>query len=150
MTTVELAAELDVDAQTIGGHLAELGRASLLSTRKDGHRRLLALRRGALDELAECCAAQTDTEHSEVLPDVPDSVSQFFSGSRLSSFPARQSKKVEVLRALVRDFEPGIYCFEAEVNQILLRRYADFATLRRALIDEGMMWRSGGIYRRAI
>jgi DNA-binding transcriptional ArsR family regulator len=149
MTVEDLVAELQTDPLVIGRHLAELGKAALVSTRKDGQRRLLSLRRETLIELAEWCAEQLrETESREPPLDVPESVRQFFSGARLSSFPARHSKKIEVLGVLVRDFETGMDYTESEVNQILLNRYPDFATLRRALIDEGLMIRAGGIYRR--
>ena len=149
MTVEELTAELEIDARTIGSHLAELGNASLVITRKEGHRRLLSLRREALAELAEWCATQLEGADSSEPPlDVPDGVRQFFSGRRLTSFPARQAKKLEVLRVLARDFEADINYSEAEINQILLKRYPDFATLRRALIDEGLMTRGDGVYRR--
>ena len=149
-TTEQLALETGLELSTVGEHLAVLGRARLISTRKVGHRRLLALRQEGLNDLGAWSsdliagAAVGD----EPVEDVPHGVRQFFTGRRLDSFPARQSRKIEVLSVLVRDFEPGNEYSEAEVNQILLKRYPDFATLRRALIDEGMMTRRAGVYRR--
>jgi hypothetical protein len=148
MTVEELVNELELDAATVGKHLAVLGNAALVSTRKDGNRRLLSLRLEALAELSDWCAAQQEDDEPPF--EVPDGVRQFFARGRLISFPARQSKKIEVLRVLVQDFDPGVDYSESEVNQILLKRYPDFATLRRALIDEGMMTRTSGIYRRSI
>lgn len=150
LTVEELTNELGIDASIVGKHLAELGKASLVVTRKDAHHRLLSLRQDTLAELAEWCGSQ-DVGFSETEPllEVPEGVRQFFSGSLLSSFPARQTKKIEVLHVLVRDFEPGVSYSEADVNLILLKRYPDFATLRRALIDEGMMTRRNGVYVRA-
>jgi hypothetical protein len=37
---------------------------------------------------------------------------------------------------------------EAEVNAVIGRHHADFATLRRELIASGLMTRQHGIYRR--
>lgn len=65
---------------------------------------------------------------------------------RLVSIPAHRKKRVAVLRWLAEDFRPGRQYAEAEVNRIISRRYPDFATLRRYLVDEELMQRSGGIY----
>ena len=150
LTTEQLASETTLDPMTVSNHLAILGRSGLISTRKDGHRRLLALRPDRLTELA----AWSDNALSSVAVEddlaevVAEGVRQFFSGRRLTSFPAQQARKVEVLSVLIRDFEPGAEYAETEVNQILGARHPDFATLRRALIDEGLMTRRSGIYRR--
>lgn len=58
-----------------------------------------------------------------------------------------------MLRRLVQEFEPGIRYTEAQVNMILGTFHADHATLRRYLVDEGLLdrapasgtyWRIGG------
>jgi hypothetical protein len=38
---------------------------------------------------------------------------------------------------------------EGEVNKILQRHHADYASLRRYLVDAGLMQRESGIYRRS-
>ncbi|TMK77645.1 MAG: DUF2087 domain-containing protein [Actinobacteria bacterium] len=56
-----------------------------------------------------------------------------------------------VLTRLALEFEPGVHYREADVNTQLKRYHADYASLRRALVDEGLLsrragsyWRSGG------
>jgi len=68
---------------------------------------------------------------------------------RLLAIPARQKKRVSVLRWLVEDFEPGRRYPETEINQIIGRRHWDFAALRRYLVDEELMQRRNSIYWRA-
>lgn len=150
MTSDELATGAGLDITTVREHLAILGKASLLSTRKDGHRRLLTLRQDTLTEFTDWCADElrTTTPLDESRGRIPATVRPFFEDGRLVSFPARQARKVEVLRILIEDFESGVEYREAEINQILLKRHPDFATLRRSLIDEGLMVRNGGVYRR--
>jgi hypothetical protein len=65
---------------------------------------------------------------------------------RLISIPVQRKKRLAVLRWLVEDFQPGRLYAEAEVNRIIGRRHADFAALRRHLVDEELMQRRRGVY----
>ena len=65
---------------------------------------------------------------------------------RLISIPVQRKKRFAVLRWLVEDFQPGRLYAESEVNRIISRRYADFASLRRFLVDEELMQRRRGVY----
>jgi hypothetical protein len=74
----------------------------------------------------------------------------FFRDGRLISIPAKDKKKLVVLRHLVA------LCFaedraypEKEVNQRLALHHPDVAALRRYLVDSGLMTRDAGEYRRA-
>jgi hypothetical protein len=68
---------------------------------------------------------------------------------RLLAIPAQHKKRLSMLRWLVEDFELGRRYPETEVNQIIGRRYWDFAALRRFLVDEELMQRRNSIYWRA-
>jgi hypothetical protein len=150
VTVEQLASEICLDSTTLGMQLAILGRAGLITTRKDAHRRLLSLRHQATSALEAWGRNRLapDLARTDTVDSVPPSVRHFFDGHRLKSFPARHSRKLDVLSVLIGDFDPEKDYSEADVNQILLERHPDFATLRRALIDEGMMNRAGGVYRR--
>lgn len=76
-------------------------------------------------------------------------LSRFFSGRRLTSIPSQASKRRLVLERLVQEFEPGLHYDEREVNFQLQLFYADYATLRRYLVDEGLMTRADGSYWRS-
>jgi hypothetical protein len=54
-----------------------------------------------------------------------------------------------VLQRLALEFEPGVRYPEAEVDRILGRFHDDHATLRQALVDEGLLDRAHGTYWRA-
>lgn len=75
-------------------------------------------------------------------------LANFVEGDQLKSIPASQSKRMVVLAWLARMFQPGVHYPEREVNEILRRHHADYASLRRYLVDAGLMQREGGIYRR--
>jgi hypothetical protein len=65
---------------------------------------------------------------------------------RLLSIPAQHKRRLAVLRWLAEDFQPGLRYPEAGVNRIISRRHADFATLRRYLVDEELMQPRRRIY----
>ncbi len=59
---------------------------------------------------------------------------------RLRHFPAREKRKIAVLRHLAQRFQPGQRYTEREVNERI--GYEDFATVRRYLIEYGFLARS--------
>jgi hypothetical protein len=80
-----------------------------------------------------------------------DLLGRYFTGEQLTELPAQRSRRLVVLERLALEFEPGRRYAEAEVNAVLGRFHPDHATLRRLLVDEGLLdrtageyWRSGG------
>ena len=59
------------------------------------------------------------------------------------------AKRLLVLDHVAQSFEPGTYYPETEVNEVLRGFHDDVAMLRRHLVDEGFLDRSGGVYRRS-
>ena len=68
---------------------------------------------------------------------------------RLGTIPARGRKRLIVLRFLLeRVFSEDRPYPEKEVNQRLALFHSDVAALRRYLVDEGLVDRDAGVYRR--
>jgi hypothetical protein len=72
----------------------------------------------------------------------------FVEDGRLRALPARAAQRQVVLEYLADRFEPGRAYVEAEVNELLRTFHDDYATLRRYLVDAGLLERSRGVYRR--
>jgi hypothetical protein len=72
----------------------------------------------------------------------------FVEDGRLRSVPVRVSQRRVVLEYLAERFDRDIDYTEAEVNELLGRFHDDYASLRRYLVDERLLTRSAGIYRR--
>jgi hypothetical protein len=68
---------------------------------------------------------------------------------RIRSLPARDAKRRLALEWVATRFEPGREYPEKQVNGILLELYDDYVTLRRYLVDEGLLTRQAGVYRLA-
>lgn len=76
-------------------------------------------------------------------------VRSFFSDDRLTTIPSRVSKRLVVLRYLRdRCFTEDRDYPEKEINQRLALFHPDVATLRRDMVDHGLMTRDAGVYRR--
>lgn len=118
----------------------------------------------ALDEAALRAAAAAVAERDIPMDPVigfgmtPDEVAvleRYFAGRVLIEIPHSRAKFQIVLQRLALEFDVGRRYTEAEVNEILRPFHADWSTLRRGLVDEGLLdrehvdgadlyWRSGG------
>jgi hypothetical protein len=67
-------------------------------------------------------------------------------GGRLKDIPAQYKKRIVILNHIAQAFEPGVRYPEKQVNELLRRFHDDNASLRRYLVDEGMLERQGGEY----
>ena len=75
----------------------------------------------------------------------------FIGHGRIEAIPARQSRRRLLLDKIAQAFEPGERYSERRVSLFLGAIHADYAALRRYLVDEeflsrsdGQYWRSGG------
>jgi hypothetical protein len=65
---------------------------------------------------------------------------------KLIAIPTQNKKRSVVLRYLLKPFEPGVRYPEKQVNDLLRPYFADTASLRRYMVDEGMLKRENSIY----
>lgn len=72
----------------------------------------------------------------------------FVEGGRLKAIPVKRKKREVLLRHMVQVFEGRRVYREAEVNAILGDFHEDVATLRRELVEMGLLIRYRGEYAR--
>jgi len=70
----------------------------------------------------------------------------FLRDGRLVRWPAARGKRRVLLEHIAVVFEPGVRYPEREVDAILRAWHDDYATIRRYLIDEGLLARERGVY----
>lgn len=70
----------------------------------------------------------------------------FFRDGHLTTLPSRSSYRLAALAVLAERFEPGRRYAEREVSAILADDAPDPATLRRLLVDHGLLSRAAGEY----
>lgn len=60
----------------------------------------------------------------------------------LKSYPSKEKKKIIVLQEITKNFTKGKSYSEKEINRVLKRIYEDYVTIRRALIEYGLIERT--------
>jgi predicted transcriptional regulator len=150
-TVKELAQVLDLKEPTVSAHLSMLKAHQMVQVRPEGTSRYYSLRQddlfGLLRSLQERMPKEA-TEETHPDPFERETLNLFFERGKLKDIPVNEKKRVVVLQRLAAAFEPERAYSEKEVNEVLKRFYDDFATLRRYLIDYGLMTREKGVYRR--
>jgi predicted transcriptional regulator len=149
LTVGQIAEMLDLRPSTISNHLSQLAHVGLVSARAESYYNVYSLDNNALEAMAKRLLAR------ETLPGVAAGIDMdaydrnviaifTFPDGRLKAFPAQRKKFEAILRYVLRVFEPGVHIGEKQVNQMLGRFHEDTATLRRELVDYGMLKREGG------
>jgi len=89
-------------------------------------------------------------EHSNQRARTPDAkiLEAFFVDGRLRALPAQLKKRKVVLGHIAQRFAPDRTYTEREVNDVLRALNDDVASIRRELIDNKLMVRRNGVYRR--
>ncbi len=151
----ELARSIGLGRASLDRNVAFLRRAGLVRAGADG---ALELDVGRLNDLGrtlhglEADGGRDEFEgpNGEPLPAEEAKVLRgFFERDRLREIPAQEGKRLVVLRYLVdRTFEEDRAYPEKEVNQRLARFHPDVASLRRYMVDYGLVTRAAGVYRR--
>ena len=158
-TVEDLAALLEVAPRVILRHL-DLLVAARLAEARPGPRPItyslrvdtlhaLGRRIAELEGAAEAAQAAADLAAGRDPADAKV-LRSFIVGGRLTSIPAQERKRLVVLRYLREQvFEEDRDYLEKEVNQRLALFHPDVASLRRYMVDAGLVTREAGRYRRA-
>jgi ADP-ribose pyrophosphatase YjhB (NUDIX family) len=111
----------------------------------------LTLHADRFREAAREAAPAEPTEPLSADPATDAVLRAFTRDGRITAMPVVKSKRRLLLEHVAAVFEPGVRYPEKEVNAILRAWYADYAALRRYLVDallleraDGMYWRIGG------
>lgn len=152
MYVERLAQRLSLSPATISFHLKKLEEAGAVVSRREQYYTMYAIRREVfmariLDIIGEASdeaqlQAQREAAYREKI------VSTFFVYGRLVSIPAQRKKRRVCLEVIAEAFTPGQAYDEKAVNEVILRFHEDYCTIRREMICEGIMARSGGLYTR--
>ncbi len=156
----DLARELGLPPPALRRQLAKLVDAGLVSVSGEGQGARHALRPEALGALGRRLAELEPDARGESGPgvgpageDLPPDVARvlraFFEADRMTTIPASGTKRLVVLRYLRDRCFPEDRAYpEKEVNQRLAIFHPDVAALRRYMVDEGLLTRAAGEYRR--
>ncbi|NPV70452.1 MAG: metalloregulator ArsR/SmtB family transcription factor [Firmicutes bacterium] len=146
----EIAIALDLQAPTVSHHLNKLKSLSLVSMRREGNvhyyrldmESLRALTRRFLegDKAVAIAADESGDAYERKVMRV------FVPDGKIKELPASPKKRQVILNWLVEKFDRNRKYPEKELNEIIKQYHPDYATLRRYMIDAGLMDRADGVY----
>jgi predicted transcriptional regulator len=148
--TVEQMAEmLGVRPSTVSHHLTKLSMAGLVSARSESYYNIYHLETSVLETMSQRLLVRETMPAvtADIDMDAYDrKVINTFCDSQghILHFPAQRKKFEVLLRHVVKAFKPGVRYKEKQVNDILFFYSEDTATLRRGLVEHGLMEREGG------
>ncbi|MBN1541478.1 metalloregulator ArsR/SmtB family transcription factor [candidate division KSB1 bacterium] len=146
----ELAKRLELAPSTVSFHLKKLENAGLVYGSREQYYAVYRLNHGAMGlSLADLIAGNSGEEAIEVerIRRFHRSVvNTFMPDGHLLKIPTPKKKRRIVLELLAQEFRPERLYTEAEVNHRLIGYFDDYCTLRRLLVDEGLMQRRDGLY----
>lgn len=150
-TANAIAQELHIPLQRTRRHLSRLTAVGL--ARVDADRRTYRLERESLRNAAKEVGPSREAGLAlgAVYEEEESVLRSYFRAGLLREIPHKQSKRRIVLTRLALEFDVGVRYSERQVNEVLRRFHPDYVSLRRYLIDEGLLsreqgryWRSGG------
>jgi biotin operon repressor len=146
----ELAAMLQLSSATVSHHLQRLVAADLVEARALQYYNVYGLRHGTLLEMAK------QLERVDVLKETTRELDlnryankvldDYIVRGRLKTIPRQLKKRQVVLNRLAKEFEFGKRYSERQVNEMLKAFHADFATLRRELVNNKLLARDRQYY----
>ncbi len=149
LSVEQLSNLLNLRPSTVSHHLSILADVDLVSARAESYYNFYRLENDALVKMAQHVlqgARQRMQPVSMSGQDYDKKILRDFSAAdgTLKSIPSQRKKRMVILRHLAESFQPGIQYSEKQVNEIISRFYPDYASLRRYLVDEGLLARQGG------
>ncbi len=154
-STDELVVATGRDRRVVLESLGELRSAGLVTATGDRYALIVDVLRSAAAELTDLDVPMDPIIGFGMTDDERLVLGRYFSGRVLHEIPHTRAKRLIVLERLVLEFDIGRRYAEAEVNDVLFSFHPDVSSLRRHMIDEGLLdrehvagvntyWRSGG------
>ncbi len=75
---------------------------------------------------------------------------RFMKNGRFEILPVQRKKRIYVLEYMLKQFELNKVYSEKEINEIITKFHDDYCRVRREFVDEKMMTRKEGKYRRNV
>lgn len=157
-TVGEMAGVLNLSEPTVSHHVSKLHEAGLLSLRMAGTHRFYRLNQDKLEQFKHYM------NEIDSLPPSPEAISEangwiekldwneadkkvlrdYTNQGKLLQLPVKEKKWLVVLRWIAGLFEPDVRYSEKQINAMITPIHADYATIRRNLVEYGFMRRERG------
>lgn len=146
----ELAKRHALAPSTVSFHLRKLEQAGLVSSRKEQYYVVIQANQAMFDttlrEIVSAVPVRKDLQNERMDEYRGKVLSTFFPYGTLEKLPAQHKKRLIVLERFAVNFEPGRRYSELEVTGLIKPLFDDYCTIRRLLVDEGLIRREGATY----
>ena len=146
----ELSERVKLAVSTVSFHLKKLEQASLVEKKKEQYYVMFSANQQALNmRLQELIVVQDikKTVQEERIQQYREKVMHsFIRDGRLIRMPAQQKKRRIILEEIAKQFQTGRTYKEKKVNEVILKVFDDYCTIRREMIGWKIMAREGENY----
>ena len=146
----ELAERMDLAVSTVSFHLKKLEKAGLIQKVKEQYYLMYHvcddIFNMSLRDLVNFDNPDKYLQDERIIKYRQKVLKTFYKKEKLIRLPVQRKKKMIILDEFVKKFKPGKKYREEEVNQIIMNSYFDYCTIRRLMIDEGIMKRENQTY----
>lgn len=152
MYVERLAERLSLTPATISFHLKKLEDAGAVVSRKDQYYTMYSLKRDLfMTKIMDIISEESPEANEQAVREEQyrrKVLNSFMEYGKLKSIPSQRKKERIILEEISKDMQAGKEYSEKEINEIIMRYYDDYCTLRRDMISEGILQRKGSIYKR--
>lgn len=149
----EIAMRLGSKESAAARHLSKLVELGLVSSRLEENAKIFNLDTSSLHEMNKQVMQSFRRDTSAAIPEgaaypawEKETLDHYVDGEEILLLPSGYKKRLVVLKWIADHFEPERKYPEIQVNEIIENHHPDYCTVRREMVDEGMMDRSGGVY----
>lgn len=151
----EIARRHALAPSTVSFHLKKLEKAGVISSRKEQYYVVVEVNHKILEKTLREIVTSAASTSKDLQDQRMDSfhrkvLASFFKEGILEKLPAQHKKRLIVLEQFALRFEPGRHYSETEVTDLIRPLYDDYCTIRRLLVDEGLICREADQYWRDI
>jgi len=146
----EIAKRHGLAPSTVSFHLRKLEQAGLVSSRKEQYYVVIQANDAIFDttlrEIVSAPTAGRELQDGRMEEYRSKVLETFFRHGILEKLPTQHKKRLIVLEQFAARFEPDRRYTEHEVTGLIMPLFDDYCTIRRLLVDEGLIWREGAAY----
>lgn len=146
----ELAQRLNLAVSTVSFHLKKLEKAGLISKSKEQYYIIYSVNKEILNlslyELTSFENIEALIQEERICKYNEKVIKTFIKKNKLIKLPVQHKKKLIILNEFKRLFKPNTKYKEEDINHLIQTIYDDYCTIRRLLIEEGIMIRDKQLY----
>lgn len=146
----ELSHRLNLAESTVSFHLKKLEKAGLVYKTKEQYYIIYHITDTIFDlplkDFAKFENLEKFVQDERIEKYRQKVLNTFMKKNRLIKLPVQRKKKLIILEEFMKKFKKDRKYYEIEVNDIILEHYDDYCTIRRLMIEEGMMNRKNQQY----